>query len=121
MDSHCKWCGREYAGNDEALLSCRGCATLRTGKPDLFEFGRMLKSHDWAYQYADDGEAYARGVASIARITTACETSPEHRQMFLAQVNAMSSAPKNVGESNARQNEYWKSVGGHPPPDQQDV
>lgn len=26
-----------------------------------------------------------------------------------------------IAESNARQNEYWQRVGGHPPPEQQDV
>lgn len=48
----------------------------------LKDYYEQLRSHDWYYQYSDDGWVYNRGTESETRVRNLAKQSPEHQKMY---------------------------------------
>lgn len=51
----------------------------------LEEYRKVLEYHDWSYEYSDDGAAYRRGAANLARLVAIAKGNGEdYRRAFAA-------------------------------------
>lgn len=51
--------------------------------PSLNEFWKMLRNHDWTYEYSDDGSVWRRGQKQYDEIQNAVKNgTSEHRDLF---------------------------------------
>lgn len=51
-------------------------------KLSLSEYWEMLNNHDWYFDCSDDGKVFARGRASLAKLSDIARQSEEHKKMF---------------------------------------
>ena len=52
---------------------------------DLKKFEKLLKSHDWFYQYSDDSKYYRAGRESAAKINYILQKNkdnPEYQELY---------------------------------------
>lgn len=45
-------------------------------------FKEMLESHDWFFDYSDDGKVWVKGLASLKAIRDTAGQSPHHRILY---------------------------------------
>jgi hypothetical protein len=51
--------------------------------PSLNQFWKMLQSHDWTYEYSDDGSVWRRGQQQLDAIRAVVEHgTDEHKELF---------------------------------------
>ena len=51
--------------------------------PSLNEFWKMLRNHDWTYEYSDDGSVWRRGQQQFDEIQNVVKNgSIEHKELF---------------------------------------
>lgn len=55
----------------------------------LDEFYDQLAVHDWHYVRTEDPTAFKKGKENADRLRALCDTSPEHRQLYLAFHNSV--------------------------------
>jgi len=51
--------------------------------PSLNEFWKMLRNHDWTYEYSDDGSVWRRGQKQLDEIRAVVDNgTSEHKELF---------------------------------------
>lgn len=65
-----------------APTECFNCHKDYSAPVSLQDFYKALESHDWFYDYSDDGSVYRRGRAEEDRIGKATATSPAHKALY---------------------------------------
>lgn len=58
-------------------------------KPTLQEYDRMLRNHDWNYEYSDDKTKWKAGSNERARLLEISHISDSYRAMFQAYMNKL--------------------------------
>lgn len=53
--------------------------------PTIDEVRKLLQSHDWSYEYSDDGDVWRRGRASADRCRIALHSLPDIERKQLEQ------------------------------------
>lgn len=53
---------------------------------DKEEYQKLLDSHDWFYEYSDDGRVWRAGYESKQRLLNLAKQNPEFAKMYDAKV-----------------------------------